>query len=723
MSNRWQRAAILASLIAYPILSLHAAQKKIYQCVSIPGGGGRGGGGGGARGGARAENLKTYVVAIDAVSAIANPGLVVLADGLEAARKGTVDVNGHTYQLPASPGGLLAKIVVPLKPEHLVSGINRVAFAQGGGGEDTWTSVDARIEDVAERSTQVVKTTYLPRSAAPSLEDFDFVTNPNNLKKRQESEIPEWAQRGKFRFYRAGVDMNHLDRMFEMFKEGRFNVVMLQNPTPSEATGADFEAYKAFFDRCHAAGIKIMYDGGNESQPVRLNSLSLESVLLHPSWRSWISKDEYGVDRWRTPRRAFWPDVGNQDYRNECVRVAGVAMEAGADAAYFDWAIGGTSNLVQFFADIRALAERKGKNWAIYGNCKGNIPVEELCDFTKSEGTEEAGIWDGKWVNNVAQSRFYYAAGGGWKPYESKYEGADAGNPDPGAHSVRDGMKTGWKRPIAEAWAFQSQFAIAEAGRGLLQGWVNKNNEIAMAAWRDICLYNGFVADNEDLYTDVRTVSKIALLAPPAIPSFEVRLARAPLYNALGEMNFMYNVVLVSRLDEQSLAGYKAVVLPDVTLFDEAQVRMLEKYRQAGGQILAVGSAENLRKLATVTLPASLLEDIQKQPARDEFKQALIKVSGGPQVTVQNADYAISNLVKKTSSERVIAHLVNYSKAAENVNVRLDLAGVVRKVDPKSIRLFSPDDVSKELKDVVVNGTAVSFTIPKLDIYDVVSIN
>ena len=120
---------------------------------------------------------------------------------------------------------------------------------------------------------------------------------------------------------------------------------------------------------------------------------------------------------------------------------------------------------------------------------------------------------------------------------------------------------------------------------------------------------------------------------------------------------------------------------------------------------------------------ASIIADIQKQPVRDEFRQALLKISGNPQVALQNADFAISNLVKKTNSEKVITHFVNYSKTAENVGVKLDLSGVVRKVDPKSIRLLSPDDVSKELKDVVVNGTTVNFTIPKLEVYDVVSIN
>lgn len=99
---------------------------------------------------------------------------------------------------------------------------------------------------------------------------------------------------------------------------------------------------------------------------------------------------------------------------------------------------------------MRQLAASKGKNISIFGNCKGNILVDEVADLTKTEGTSEAGVWDGKWVHNIAQARFYYASGYGVKSYESKYEGADPGVPNPGAHDVRDGMKAGWKKPIAE---------------------------------------------------------------------------------------------------------------------------------------------------------------------------------------------------------------------------------------------------------------------------------
>jgi hypothetical protein len=210
VNKKWQRSAIFVALIAFPALSLHAAQKMIYQCVSVPAGAALSGGAP-SRQAPAAESLKTYIVAIEDASAIAYPGLVLLAEGLATEGQGIVDINGNKYQIPPAPGGLLAKIVIPIKPGHLISGVNRVVFSQNGDAKPTWASDDARIEDVTQRSAQVLGTSYIPAQAAVSLSEFDFVMSHRNTDKRKESDLPVWAQRGKLRFYRAGVDMNHLD--------------------------------------------------------------------------------------------------------------------------------------------------------------------------------------------------------------------------------------------------------------------------------------------------------------------------------------------------------------------------------------------------------------------------------------------------------------------------------------------------------------------------------
>jgi hypothetical protein len=695
---------LMAAGLAAVLAAFQASGGQVFPAITLPG---------------PAAGPKSYVIRIDDVKAITNPGLMILVDNVDAGGKGSVDVNGNAYPFPPSPAGLLAKIVIPLKPEHLHKGLNRISYPNSSA--NTFQVLDSRIESVSETSARVAGLSYLPRAAVPTLADFDLVTTDKGAGKRKETELAPWAKRGQVRYYRAGIDFNHVDRLIEMFKEARINLAMLQTVTPSDLQSPEYKRYKDFIDRCHAAGIKVMFDGGTGD--VRLNAISVESVLLHPYMRDWLVKDDLGFPQWRTPNRAFWPDLKNKDYRSEVLKAAEIATDSGADAFYYDWAIGGTSDLLGFFNDVRAMTTRKGRNIPIYGNCKGNIMVEERCDFTKSEGTEEAGVWDGKWVHNVAQARFYYAAGDGWKPYESKYEGADPGKPNPGAHDVRDEMKMGWKRPIAEAAAFQSFFAIAEAGRPLLQGWIQKDNPAAMNAWADICRYHGFLADHEDLYTDVKTVANIGLIAPPVIPSFEMSLKRSPLYNALVELNFMYDVVLLSRLSEGSLAGYKVIVVPDVSWIDENQLRIIRKYKESGGQVLTVGSSDELKKMASTALPSTLVDEIQKQPGRDQFRRELVKVAGDPLVSVHNANYVVANLVRKVGSEKVIAHFVNYGPAAESVSVRLNLAGVVRQINPRNVKLFSPDNVEKRIKDVSVNGAAVTFTIPKIDVYDVVAIN
>jgi hypothetical protein len=71
----------------------------------------------------------------------------------------------------------------------------------------------------------------------------------------------------------------------------------------------------------------------------------------------------------------------------------------------------------------------------------------------------------------------------------------------------------------------------------------------------------------------------------------------------------------------------------------------------------------------------------------------------------------------------VIEHFVNYGPAPESVNVRQNLDGVVQRINPKNMRLLSPDNVAKELKGVSVKGAAVTFAIPTIEVYDVVAIN
>ena len=70
----------------------------------------------------------------------------------------------------------------------------------------------------------------------------------------------------------------------------------------------------------------------------------------------------------------------------------------------------------------------------------------------------------------------------------------------------------------------------------------------------------------------------------------------------------------------------------------------------------------------------------------------------------------------------IIVHFVNYSDARENIEVKLNLEGFAKAIDKNSITLLSPDAVPQKIEKVSVNGARVEFTIPKLEIYDVIVI-
>lgn len=688
----------------------------------------------------RKDRVKGYVVRLDAPAQLTSPGLVILVSGV-APGEGYVTVNGHKYDLPGllgeaggpardtgknQPGkegwysfssgdDITGEVVIPLSSTHLQAGVNEIEFFKQPGA-DGYEVIDARLQSVPQSMPALIGQTYhlLGRGRAATVRDFEFVLNYRSEKKRSLQDIPDWARRGKVNFYRAGIDWDHLDRMFEMFKEAHINLVATH--VPKDASSEEYRQVKAFIDRCHANNIRVTAFNS-------LGGLGVREVLMHPEQRNWISRDEYGNLQWRAPNNSFAADLQNEDYRRNALQQAAVAIDSGVDELYYDWSIGGTGDVIHFLDEVRQLAASKGRNISIFGNCKGNILVDEVADLTKTEGTTEAGVWEGKWVHNIAQARFYYASGYGVKSYESKYEGADPGVPNPGARDVRDGMKAGWRKPIAEASAFQSHFAIAEAGEKLLQGWIMQDNPIAVQTWGDIRRYFTFLSDHQDFYTDVTSVSRIGVVSPPHIPSFEVSLNRDNLYNALAEMNVMYDVVLLHRLTPELLSPYKMIVIPNIPYMDAGQIAAIRAYKEKGGKVYTIGSSRELRELADVQSPASMLDEAQNKPGRRELLANLNQLSGEQVVTIPGTQYVAANVVRKTDSNRVILHFVNYHTPLTNVHVSVNLEGVAKRIDSKRIQLFSPDGGATDIVAASVRGTRVELVLPKLDVYDVVTIN
>jgi hypothetical protein len=681
-----------------------------------------------------------FAVKIDNPQSLSKPGLVFLASGIERAGQAILKVNGKDYAVPPQDvdfsglarvpveqegggkasfyaderGGadVISKIVVVLKAEDLKTGINEVEFLKSG--DQGYEITGAQIQPVSQSESTVLGQTYhlLARGRPANISDFDKIMSINEKERYSVAEAPQWSIRGKVNFYRSGMDKD-LDRMFQMFEEARINLVGVS--VPRDAKSEAYQRATTLIERLHSKGMKAV--GFNS-----LGGVSIRTLMMNPAADSWIARDEYGDRIWRSQGGSYVSDVSSPAFRKEVLDHAAIQIDAGLDELYYDYGLGGTADVRTLFQEIRALARQKGRHIGVFGNCKGNILVDEIADVVKTEGTEEAGVWDGKWVNNIPQARLYYAVGGG-KRYESKYEGADPGVPNPGAHDVRDGMKMGWRKPIAEATAFQSDFAIAESGPKLLSGWVRQDNPLAVQTWKEICAYFSFKADHQDLLTDVSTVSKTGVLAPPLVPSFEVTLRRESLYKALAEMSVMYDVLLLHHITPELLSHYKAIIVTDIPWMDAAQYAAIEAYKKAGGKLYTIGSAKKIRDMSDAVAPADLFAKLGDPSARKELSESIRRLEGEPLVTVEGARYVAANLVRKQSQKRFILHLVNYDRPVQNLTVKVNLDGIADAIDPGSLRLYSPDSVSKTIKVIKAAGRSVEFQVPELDVYDVVTID
>ena len=149
----------------------------------------------------------------------------------------------------------------------------------------------------------------------------------------------------------------------------------------------------------------------------------------------------------------------------------------------------------------------------------------------------------------------------------------------------------------------------------------------------------------------------------------------------------------------------------------------MKNYVDNGGKIFTIGSSKALRELATITAPASLTQQIEEKSYQMSFLKDLQNLSGETLITLQNAPYVISNIVKKQGSDKIIVHFINYDKSVQNVKVTLNLGNFVNSVDSGSLLLESPDNVEKSLTNVKVVDKKVEFTMPALEIYNVVTIN
>jgi len=80
-------------------------------------------------------------------------------------------------------------------------------------------------------------------------------------------------------------------------------------------------------------------------------------------------------------------------------------------------------------------------------------------------------------------------------------------------------------------------------------------------------------------------------------------------------------------------------------------------------------------------------------------------------------------MINKADSDQLIIHFVNYLNNVRDHQFRLDLTFLVGDSENVNFRLYSPDDVPKEVKSVPFSDRQAEFTIPELKTYNMAVVN
>jgi len=694
------------------------------------------------------SQAKSASVQIGNLQDLPSPGLIILASRLDVQDEAAVLVNGNRYDIPAIVGGLKGKIIIPLQKQHLMNGENEIKYFSTLARQ-RYEVIDSRIETVEEEQTRITGWTYYQLSSGripESIDAFDFVMDFEDGYERKETDVPAWTKIGKVRHMKFDNDpiflhscywwlygqnrdvmeniyTKYIDRALEICKQGHINTVLirwntgLSLPFEAEWRGQCAEFIKKFHENGIKVGVYLAI--GEIFWP--------EMFYNEPESKNWLWKNEFGqpIDAGWNPLM-YIGDIKKKDFRDYILKRTELAINAGVDALYYDIPSGEVGDLISLILGIRELIHEKGKNLSVYTNVHGTWLVEEFCDITKSESFTEPGIWGGRWVHNAGQARFFYATGNGWKNLEAKYgHGGNSANVvGPGGEFVAgggkvNGMTIGWQRPIAEAAAFQAHFSVAE-NNNIFETRLILKDSLAMAVWEGVGRYNKFLEENEDFYTDVLTVSKIGIVSPP-----DWRWGRE-LLNTLSEMNIMYDVLLLPRMNLSKLdeycAKYKTIMVMNVPWMLQEQEELLRDYKARGGKIYTVGSSTSLQNLAHIHSSSALIENPDTKESKNELLLNLKKLVGKPIITIENASYVMSNIVKKKGTDRYIIHFINYSDPVENVRVTLNLDSE-DKAAIKKLTVYSPDPVSKKLDCIAIKEKRAQFTIPELNLYTVVVVD
>jgi hypothetical protein len=543
--------------------------------------------------------------------------------------------------------------------------------------------------------------------------------NAGDLFWAQPGSLPEWAEPGNVRFLRldggriesrkaertwwgrgfsatekdilAHVYTRHFDQMLGLLKEARVSWIWVtwSNGWSFAEEAENRAQLQNVIQECHRHGIKVT---------AYLSSSNLfywNTFRDEPESRRWLLYwHGLPVPYGGSPHRLL-ADVGRPDWRAYVLRKAGLALDAGADAVFYDNVFGSIPANKLLLSETQRLAQTKARQSGrtkalVYANVHPppeRFDMNDHCDVLWDEsGTNSPGVWHGDWkVDNVRKLKFIAGEKQAWQPLMYENDVYECGPretciPTPVEH----------KLGIAEVQAFGAIPSRNIEGRFLAA--LIGNEPPARAAWAAIAQYHRFVAEHAWLYRGVEPVAKVAVLS---------RVEEDPVADDFIRRNVMFQTKVLRHLSKGApLDSFRVLVVPfPVPRLDDGQRTILADFAVGGGTILAadVGRLRTeLREAAEgrrTPLPPGALRALRHPEPGSDLCDEVNRAAGGPVVAIEHGPHVVASVTRHVATDTFIVHLLNYDlgSPAEKVHVKLDLSGYARDPERLHLTLLSPD--------------------------------
>lgn len=374
---------------------------------------------------------------------------------------------------------------------------------------------------------------------------------------------------------------------------------------------------------------------------------------------------------------------------------------------------------IGFFSDIQRYIKNTKNNPALMSIhlqpwSTETARLNELCEHVFVQWGE-VGLVQGKQRTNIPFSRYQRSLIED-KPLYGELVAASSFPPS-GTSGIPSAKLE--KRAMAEGAA--TQCALGNRVFGPFLKGIVRSEPTAMESWSAIGEYNRFLLNHPQLYSRAQVVPDLLVVLEDPVTRGEI----SPFLEVLTRQNLQFDVSVLSRLSPEVVRSYRAVALVGLEHLSLDQVALLDSYRRSGGKIYSLGQMAGDKVSVDIQSNIPTLATVEtNEQSKKEVLNNLGQLIKNRKIWLENSGQVLAVVTKIRNADRAVVHFINHDEQPRTqLRITLDLDFLPFRPEEGLVRAYSPDAARDQITELKVNDNEISFTIPKLDTYLVVSVD